>query len=189
MEDEGWRGMLTSRPRPRVGGLYALRESRWRKVSQQDMFLPHELKGIFHVEAVWWRVLRFFDDGTVAYALINGDQLHSDGIHDDRYAAIQAATKLFKHKKIKQQYTTTSSKEKAYFGQFSLQKNSLQVKVSLPHAILHFHCSLQSLLPGHFNCLRLFKHIQYDTSGQFPLEHELPSPDHDFKFVKIASWS
>lgn len=75
----GWRGMLLRRSRLRLGGFYALRQSRSKPV-KQDMNTPRELAGTFWLEVAWWRVFRFFGDGTVAYALFNED--HADPKRD-----------------------------------------------------------------------------------------------------------
>ena len=54
--------MLLRRSRLRLGGFYALRQSRSKPV-KQDMNTPRELAGTFWLEVAWWRVFRFFGDG------------------------------------------------------------------------------------------------------------------------------
>lgn len=181
----GWRGMLARRGRPRVGGLYALRTSKWRHVRQQDMFLPADLKGIFHVEVVWWRLLRFYEDGRVAYALVN-EAADLDPIEtairlldnpDQSFVSTRSTRRVKQHEQTR-----------AYMGEYVVNRRKLDVAVSLPHALMRFSFLLEHGQRGHFVRLRLVQHSQYDQSGQFPIQHNLPDPC-TFLFNTVAAWS
>lgn len=181
----GWRGMIARRSRPRVGGLYALRTSKWRHVRQEDMFLPADLKGIFHVEVVWWRLLRFYEDGRVAYALVNEaadlDPIET-AVHlldnpDQSFVSVRSTRRVKQHEQTR-----------AYIGKYTVHQRKLDVAVSLPHARMRFSFLFENAQRGHFIRLRLVQHTQYDQSGRFPIQHNLPDPC-TFHFNTVAAWS
>ena len=185
----GWRGMLMGRPRPRVGGFYGLRESKWRAVKQRDMFLPKELKGTFHVEVVWWRFFRFFDDGTVAYTLVN----ESDDKHPSDVAAylLRKDYLLFhtNSNTTKRQRQNQHQQQRAYLGDYSLHpKHHLEVNVQLPHATMRFDLNLEHQDSKRFLNLRLTRFLQFDDpNSSRHIDHHLPDPPL-FAFVPVATW-
>mmetsp|Transcript_10856 Transcript_10856/g.32651 ORF Transcript_10856/g.32651 Transcript_10856/m.32651 type:complete len:187 (+) Transcript_10856:1-561(+) len=186
--------MLARRPRPRVGGFYALRESKWKTVKQQDMFLPADLKGTFHVETVWWRFFRFFDDGSVRYALVNEHEekkpldlalslLRADQPPSQRDSASVGAGSS--------SHTTNKKKgPTSYIGDFALRPRfNLDVDVRLPHAKNRFEFHIQHSDRGHFLRLKLLHFLQFIENSMFdPIEHDLPKPPH-FSFVPVPNWA
>lgn len=168
----GWRGMLAKRSRCRTGGLYVLRTSKWREVKQQDMFLPADLRGTFHVEVTWWRAFRFFEDGTAAYVLVNGD--------DDSLTT--AKTLLAKETRSR------ANKNKAHFGDYFLNRRDLQVTVKLPHAQMHFSFLIENGARGNFTHLDLVHHAQLDVKGRHSFDHHLPDL-HRFAFHAVPAWT
>lgn len=177
----GWRGMLARRSRVRVGGMYALRSSKWRSVRQEDMFLPSDLKGCFHLEVVWWRVFRFFDDGRVAYVLLNQPPVEKNPL-------TTAATLLDKPEPFFLTKTKKHHKERSYLGSYVLKRRELLVDVELPHAHMHFAFRLDHGARGHFAKLQLLQHRQSEPDGRFPIDHNLPELA-DFKFNQVRKWA
>ena len=178
----GWRGMLLRRSRLRLGGFYALRQSRSKPV-KQDMNTPRELAGTFWLEVAWWRVFRFFGDGTVAYALFNEDRADPK-----RRAAALLAAPARAAAAPDRRRRAAPKRDAATLGAYELAKRDVSMLLELPYGCMRFAATLRhGDLGAHFATLDLDRHQQIEPDGRV-LDHTVPEVA-GFKFVAVAAWA
>ena len=176
--------MPTRRSRVRLGGFYALRQSRDKPV-KQDMFCPKELEGTFWVEIAWWRVFRFFADGSVAYALFNEDHAKTptrqavDLLRSPEPQPLATARRRHHHGK--------RDGPKAALGSYDLGQRQVSILVQLAHGCMRFEAGLHHGDRGHFVRLDLLAHQQIEPDGRI-LDHHLPEHP-SFGFVNVPEWA
>ena len=138
------------------------------------MWTPKELEATYWVETAWWRILRFFADGTVSYALYN-----EEAGHDVRTAA---------PKRLDGAGRRAAQQQRA-LGTYSLSRGVADVTVELPHGRVGFVLTLADGARGRFNRLILERHTQSEPGGGPTFDHRVPEDQGTFFFVAVPAWT